>query len=174
MIELGQDNPDDYKTTVLSLNYDGSIGLGAAIDAITDQAEQAVRDGSVIVMLTDRDITSDSLPIHSLLATGAVHHRLIKSGLRCNANIVVETATARDPHHFAVLLGYGATAIYPYLAYACLNDLIHTKEIRVGAILMCALTIGKASTKAYIKSHQKWVFLRLRVIAAPNFMRLSV
>ena len=129
LLDLGQDNPDDYKTTILSLNYDASIGLGAAIDAITDQAEQAVRAGSVIIMLTDRDITSDSLPIHSLLATGAVHHRLIKSGLRCNANIVVETATARDPHHFAVLLGYGATAIYPYLAYACLNDLIHTKEI---------------------------------------------
>ena len=129
LLELGQDNPDDYKTTILSLNYDESIGLGAAIDAITDQAEQAVSAGSVIIMLTDRDITSDSLPIHSLLATGAVHHRLIKSGLRCNANIVVETATARDPHHFAVLLGYGATAIYPYLAYACLNDLIHTKEI---------------------------------------------
>ncbi len=75
LLDLGQDNPDDYKTTILSLNYDASIGLGAAIDAITDQAEQAVRAGSVIIMLTDRDITSDSLPIHSLLATGAVHHQ---------------------------------------------------------------------------------------------------
>ena len=130
LLALAQDNQDDYKTTTLSLNYDASLGLEAAVDAITDQAEQAVRDGSVIIMLTDRNVTSDSLPVHALLATGAVHHRLIKVGLRCDANIVVETATARDSHHFAVLLGYGATAVYPYLAYTCLNDLIHTNEIK--------------------------------------------
>ena len=81
-------------------------------------------------MLTDRNLNSESLPVHALLATGAVHHRLIKAGLRCDANIVVETATTRDSHHFAVLLGYGATAIYPYLAYATLNDMIHTGEIK--------------------------------------------
>ena len=129
LLALVEDN-QDYKTTTLSLNYDANTGLEAAIDAITEQAEQAVRDGSVIIMLTDRHVTSDSLAVHALLATGAVHHRLIKAGLRCDANIIVETATARDPHHFAVLLGYGATAVYPYLAYACLNDLIHTGEIK--------------------------------------------
>ena len=68
--------------------------------------------------------------MHALLATGAVHHRLIEEGLRCDANIVVETATARDPHHFAVLIGYGATAVYPYLAYEVLNDMIRRGEIQ--------------------------------------------
>src|SRR5690606_17863052 len=62
------------------------------------------------------------LPVHALLAVGAVHRHLVKQGLRCDANIVVETATARDPHHFACLVGYGATAVYPYLAYECVRD----------------------------------------------------
>jgi len=129
LLALAEHN-QDYKTTTLSLHYDAKTGLEAAIDAVTEQAEAAVRNGSVILVLTDKEAAVDSLPIHALLATGAVHHRLIKAGLRCDANIVVETATARDSHHCAVLLGYGATAIYPYLAYACLNDLIHTGEIQ--------------------------------------------
>ena len=129
LLALGETN-DNYKSTTLSLNYAAEIGLEAAIDTLCDQAEQAIRDGTVILVLSDRDVTKETLPIHALLATGAVHHRLIKAGLRCDANIVVETATARDSHHFGVLLGYGATAIYPYLAYASLNDLITTGEIQ--------------------------------------------
>ena len=128
LVTLGESD-SEYKTVTISLAYLPSIGLEAAIDAIVEQAEQAVRDGTVIVVLSDRGVTQAQLPVHALLATGAVHQRLIKAGLRCNANIVVETATARDSHHFAVLIGNGATAIYPYLAYATLNDLIGTKEI---------------------------------------------
>ena len=60
-----------------------------------------MRDGKVVLVLSDRGIERDQLPVHALLATGAVHHRLIAEGLRCDANIVVETATARDSHHFA-------------------------------------------------------------------------
>jgi glutamate synthase (NADPH/NADH) large chain len=58
-----------------------------------------------------------------LLATGAVHHRLTEEGLRCDCNILVETGTARDPHHFACLIGFGASAVYPYLAYQTLLDM---------------------------------------------------
>jgi glutamate synthase (NADPH) large chain len=76
-----------------------------------------VRAGKVILVLSDRNIAKDRLPIHALFATGAVHHALIDAGLRCDANIVVETGTARDPHQIACLIGYGATAVYPYLAY---------------------------------------------------------
>jgi glutamate synthase (NADPH/NADH) large chain len=129
LLTLGNSN-DQYKSTTLSLNYDPAVGLEAAIDALCDQAVQAVTDGSTILVLSDRDIAQGKLPIHALLATGAVHQRLIKAGKRCDANMVIETATARDSHHFAVLLGYGATAIYPYLAYASLNDMIHTGEIK--------------------------------------------
>ena len=129
LLHLG-DSDINYKSTIISLSYTADFGLEAAVDAIVEQAEQAARDGSIVIVLTDRNIGSDSLPVHALLATGAVHQRLIKAGLRCNTNIVVETATARDSHHFAVLIGYGATAIYPYLAYASLNDMINTGEIK--------------------------------------------
>ncbi len=74
-------------------------------------------------------IAPGKLPAHALLATGAVHHRLIREGLRCDANIVVETATARDPHQIATLIGYGATAVYPYLAYECLHNMLASGDI---------------------------------------------
>ena len=72
---------------------------------VADQAEEAVRAGRTQIVLTDRHIAPGKLPIHASLATGAVHHRLTEKGLRCDSNILVETATARDPHHFAVLIG---------------------------------------------------------------------
>ena len=63
------------------------------------------------------------------MAVGAVHHRLIDDGLRCDCNLIVETASARNPHHFAVLLGFGATAIYPYLALEILNEMVAKNNI---------------------------------------------
>jgi glutamate synthase (NADPH/NADH) large chain len=125
---LGLNDPQ-YAHVTLSLHYDPELGLRAAVEALCDQAEAAVRGGKVILVLSDQGIAPDRLPIHALLATGAVHHRLVRKGLRCDANIVVETATARDPHHFAVLIGYGATAVYPYLAYQCLYDMVRCGEI---------------------------------------------
>jgi glutamate synthase (NADPH/NADH) large chain len=114
----------------IELNYDHSSSLPEAIASICKQAEDAVASGKVLVILSDRGISKDKLPVHALLATGAVHHHLIKKGLRCHANIIVETATARDSHHFACLIGYGATAVYPYLAFECLRDMIRSGEIR--------------------------------------------
>ncbi len=73
------------------------------------------------------------MPIHALLATGAVHHRLVRTGLRCKCNILVETGTARDAHHFACLIGYGATAVYPYLAYQTLFDLMRKGALKMDA-----------------------------------------
>jgi glutamate synthase (NADPH/NADH) large chain len=129
LLALGETD-SKYASTTLSLQYDPAVGLEAAIDALCDKAIAAVKAGTIILVLSDRDIEEGKLPIHALLATGAVHQAMIKSGVRCDANMVVETATARDSHHFGVLLGYGATAIYPYLAYACLNDMIGTNEIK--------------------------------------------
>ena len=110
------DDPE-YASEFIELNVPKDGNLKTALQAVCDHAVQSVKDGKVILVLSDRNFNQDSLPIHALLAVGAVHHRLINEGLRCDANIVVETATARDPHHFAVLIGYGATAVYPYLAY---------------------------------------------------------
>jgi len=119
----------NYASTRIDLNYDTDGDLQTAITRITDQAVAAVNAGTVLLVLSDRNIASGRVPVHALLATGAVHHRLIREGLRCDANIIVETGTARDPHHIAVLIGYGATAVYPYLAYACIQDMQRTGEI---------------------------------------------
>ncbi len=118
-----------FERHVIDLNYDETIGLEAAVRNVADQAEEAVRSGKCLLVLTDRNIAPGKLPIHASLAVGAAHHRLIEKGLRCDCNILVETATARDPHHFAVLIGFGASAVYPYLAYEVLADLIRTGEV---------------------------------------------
>ena len=125
---LGLKDPD-YAHQVIDLNYSVNSDLKTALTNVCDQAVAAVKNGKVVIILSDKAITEDSLPIHALLATGAVHHRLIQEGLRCDANIVVETGTARDSHHFAVLLGYGATAIYPYLAYEAIIGMQLSGEI---------------------------------------------
>jgi glutamate synthase (NADPH/NADH) large chain len=120
---------ENFRAHQIELNRDAQIALNDAIDQITDDAVAAVNDGAVIIILSDRNIENDKLPVHALLATGAVHHRLIAEGLRSKANIVISTGTARDSHHFACLLGYGATAIYPWLAYESLHDMTNTGEI---------------------------------------------
>jgi len=118
-----------FERHIIDLNYEESLGLEAAVRSIADQAEEAVRSGKTQLVLTDRHIAPGKLPVHASLAVGAVHHRLTEKGLRCDSNILVETATARDPHHFAVLLGFGASAVYPYLSYEVLADLIRTGEV---------------------------------------------
>ncbi|WGV22283.1 glutamate synthase large subunit [Pseudomonas putida] len=120
---------EGFDRQLIDLNYEESVGLEAAIRNIADQAEEAVRAGKTQLVLSDRYIAPGKLPVHASLAVGAVHHRLTEQGLRCDSNILVETATARDPHHFAVLLGFGASAVYPYLAYEVLADLIRTGEV---------------------------------------------
>jgi glutamate synthase (NADPH/NADH) large chain len=107
----------------IDLNRPDDIPLAEALDQICNEAEQAIADGKFLLMLSDRYLKPGLLPVHALLATGAVHHHLVSTGRRCDANIVVETGVARDPHHFACLIGYGATAVYPYLVYQSLHDL---------------------------------------------------
>jgi glutamate synthase (NADPH/NADH) large chain len=119
----------------IDLQYDEHLDLKAALARICDQAEAAVRNGKIVLLLSDRYLVKGKVPVHALLATGAVHHRLVKSGLRCKCNILVETGTARDAHHFACLIGYGATAVYPYLAYQTLFDLMRKGALKMEAAL---------------------------------------
>ncbi|MBD3618558.1 MAG: glutamate synthase large subunit [Chromatiales bacterium] len=121
---------EGYAPAPIDLNRPDDQPLDAAVDAICDEAVAAVRAGKTLIVLSDRAIAEGRLPVHALLATGAVHHRLIREGLRCDANLIVETATARDSHHFACLIGYGATAIYPYLAYESLQGMVERGEIQ--------------------------------------------
>lgn len=119
-----------YPKRELTLQYSPTqLTLEQAIVGIVDAAISAVRSGTVLLVLTDKNLVEGQLPIPALLAVGAVHHRLIEEGMRCDMNIIVETATARDSHHMCALFGFGATAIYPYLSYSLINDMISTGEI---------------------------------------------
>ncbi|MDF4003767.1 glutamate synthase large subunit [Luteibacter sp. PPL552] len=125
-------HPDYADTPRFDLMYGEGDTLEQALARLCDAVEAAVRRGVRIVFLSDRYPRRDLLPIHALLATGAVHARLVDAGLRCQCNIMVETATPRDPHHFACLLGFGATAIYPWLAYQSLFDMGRSGHLRRG------------------------------------------
>ena len=145
-----------YKSTVISLHYDPSAcDLEQAISQLCQQVEEKVRAGVVVIVLSDRALQQNLLPIHALLATGAVHHHLVEVGLRCQANIVVETATVRDPHHFATLIGFGATAVCPYLAYETLNNMLSTGDIANMDASMVALNYRKGINKGLYKIMSK-------------------
>ena len=119
-----------YPARVFDLYYDpASMSLKQALEALLQDVVTAVRSSTTIVVLSDAKLKQAQLPIHALLATGAVHHRLTAEGLRCDANIVVETGTARDSHQVATLVGYGATAVFPYLSYYVLNRLVDSGEL---------------------------------------------
>ncbi|MDL5030130.1 glutamate synthase large subunit [Vibrio sp. TMPB1044] len=122
LLQLSQKH---YRHVILSMHYDPNHqDLEQAIKAVCDSAEQEVREGAVLVVLSDKGLEKGKLPIPAAMLVGAVQTRLADTNLRCDANIVVETATARDPHQFAVLLGFGATAVYPYLAYEALGKML--------------------------------------------------
>ncbi len=116
------DNPFHAKTLdVTFAAADGVGGMGRALEQLCRNAEAAVRAGINIIILSDRGVSRESVPIPALLATAGVHHHLIRVGLRTSVGLVVETGEAREVHHFCVLAGYGAEAINPYLAFETLS-----------------------------------------------------
>ncbi len=115
-----------FRTSTLSICYpavDGASGMAAALDRICRKAEEAVRAGYNIIVLSDRAIDADTIAVPSLLAVAAVHHHLIRGGLRTESGLVIETGEARQLHDFCLLAGYGAEAINPYLAFDTLGAL---------------------------------------------------
>ncbi|MGH6620837.1 MAG: glutamate synthase large subunit, partial [Alphaproteobacteria bacterium] len=124
------DNP--FRSRTLDLTYpveDGAAGMKGALANLCKEAESACHEGYNIVILSDRAVSADRIAIPALLATSAVHHHLIRTGLRTSLGLVVETGEAREVHHFCLLGGYGAEAINPYLAFETLaamcEDLPH-------------------------------------------------
>lgn len=110
---------------------DGADGLRKGIENLCIEAEKAVDEGCNYIVLSDRDVDADNAPIPSLLATSAVHHHLIEHKKRVQTALIIETADAREVMHFALLSGYGASAINPYLAFAIIDDLVKRKEIQL-------------------------------------------
>ncbi|MBM3958794.1 MAG: glutamate synthase large subunit [SAR202 cluster bacterium] len=107
---------------------DGASGLRKALDRVRAEASEAVRKGASILVLSDRGVDATHAPIPSLLATAGVHHHLIREGTRLRAGIVLESGEPREVHHFAVLFGYGAGAVNPYLAVETLTALAQDSD----------------------------------------------
>src|SRR5687768_14238940 len=127
---------------------DGEAGLETALTELCDAAANAVNEGASIVILSDRGVGEDLAPIPSLLATSAVHHHLIRLGIRTQCGLVIETGEAREVHHFCLLIGYGAGAVNPYLAFETLADL------HEDGLLPKDVTL-EAAKKNYIKAANK-------------------
>ncbi len=120
---IGDIADNQFSAKTLDITYSsekGADGMECALDELCQRAEKAVLDGDNIIILSDRLISRTRIAIPALLATAAVHHHLIRKGLRTSVGLVVETGEAREVHHFCVLAGYGAEAINPYLAFETL------------------------------------------------------
>ncbi len=108
---------------------DGAAGMAAALERVCAQAHEAIGAGINIIVLSDRSIGPERVPIPSLLAVASVHHHLVREGTRLRVGIVLESGEPREVHHFATLIGYGASAINPYLMLETLDDLVVTGQL---------------------------------------------
>ncbi|MEC9367271.1 MAG: glutamate synthase large subunit, partial [Pseudomonadota bacterium] len=126
----------------------GADGMGQALNDLSAAAEKAVHDGYNIIILSDRKVGPDRIPIPSLLATSAVHHHLIRRGLRTSVGLVVETGEAHEIHQFCTLAGYGAEAINPYLAFDTIVEMLPDLDEEL---------TPKAAVKRYIKAVDKGI-----------------
>jgi glutamate synthase (NADPH/NADH) large chain len=146
---------DGFQSVVIDVTYDpAECNLRQALEAVCSSAEAAVRERRNIIILSDRGLGESRVPLHSLLATGAVHHHLIRTGLRAECNLIVESGSARDSHHVACLLGFGATAVYPYLAYSVIEDLLSRGEL-LGEPQVCQKNFRKGINKGLLKIMSK-------------------
>ena len=148
---IGEISDNHFQTITLDITFGvrrRKAGLQLAIERLCERAEKAVRDGYNIIILSDRLTGPERVPLPALLATSAVHHHLIRAGLRTSVGIVVETGEAREVHHFCTLAGYGAEAINPYLAFETLDELRHSLDQEVSR---------KSAIKRYIKAVDKGI-----------------
>jgi glutamate synthase (NADPH/NADH) large chain len=165
---IDQYTDNRFRTMILSSCYaadHGAGGMERAIDSLCKQAEQAVRDRYNIIILSDRAMDENHIAIPALLATSAVHHHLIRQGLRTDTGLVVETGSAREVHHFCCLAGFGAEAINPYLAFETLVDMkrqsmlpddLSDKEIEGRYIKAIGKGLFKVMSKMGISTYQSY------------------
>jgi glutamate synthase (ferredoxin) len=141
-----------FKTITLPTLFrveDGGRGLERALDETCRAASDAIRDGYEFIILSDWGVNRQNAPIPALLATAAVHHHLIRESTRTRVGLIVESGEPREVHHFALLIGYGASAVNPYLAFETLDDMI-----RQG--LLAGIDHAQAC-KNYVKSLSKGI-----------------
>src|SRR6266478_2898375 len=155
-----------FRTDTLDATWpasEGADGMMPALDRLCREATEAVLAGHNILILSDRATAAERVPIPALLATSAVHHHLIRQGLRTSTGIVVETGEAREVHHFCALAGYGAEAINPYLAFTTLeqirveNDLpLSAGQVQKNYIKAVGKGILKVISKMGISTYQSY------------------
>ena len=150
MMQLRSVTKPGFEIETIDLNYDESMALEDAIKHICEQAAEAVRAGKVLIVLSDRNIEKGKVPANAIMVTGAVHHHLINVGLRADANLIIETGLVRDSHQLAVLIGFGATAVYPYLAYNVIADLVDKGDL-LGDPLYAKNNFRKSLDKGLLK-----------------------
>ena len=141
-----------FKSITLPMLFavaEGRRGLERALDELCRQSSEAITQGYGVIILSDRGVTRETAAIPALLAVSAIHHHLIREGTRTQVGFVIESGEPREVHHFALLLGYGAAAINPYLAFETLRDMIDQG-------LLAGVDPGKA-IKNYIKAINKGV-----------------
>ncbi|WFR97282.1 glutamate synthase large subunit [Rhizobium tumorigenes] len=159
---------DRFDTKTLDFTYDverGAGGMEEMLERLCERAEAAVKGGYNIIVLSDRQMGPDRIAIPALLATAAVHHHLIRKGLRTSVGLVVETGEPREIHHFCLLAGYGAEAINPYLAFDTLLDMhakgefpkeVDASEIVTRFIKAVGKGILKVMSKMGISTYQSY------------------
>ncbi|MEW6089251.1 MAG: glutamate synthase large subunit [bacterium] len=140
----------NFKTRVIPVLFKvkDERGFERVLNKIGKDAERAIKDGFTFIVLSDRGIDKNHAPLPMLLALGAVHQYLVKKSLRKQISIIVESAEPREVHHFALLFGYGADCINPYLAYEAVNDLIKEDELKLDV---------KTANYNYIKAVNKGI-----------------
>ena len=146
---------DGLRTMVLPTVFNPETGIKAALDELRQRASQAIEEGYSIIMLSDRGVGQGRAPIPSLLATGAVHHHLIREGTRTRVGLVVETGEAREVHHFALLIGYGAGAINPYLALETVQGMSESGQLNGHGPEYACKNFIKANEKGVLKVMSK-------------------
>ena len=151
------DHPD-FKSVSVSTKYKvvrGHNGLEESIQQLIVDVKTAVEQGANIIILSDRGISKDEAPIPMLLACSAVHHGLVKHGLRSKFGIVIESAEPREPHHFATLFGYGASAINPYMVNEIIEKLVAQDDTVNLPVEQAIDNFNKAIAKGLIKIMNK-------------------
>jgi glutamate synthase (NADPH/NADH) large chain len=146
---LSPSDPNCFRPITLPILWkvaDGGAGLRKAIEQVRDRANEAIVEGHNIIILSDRGHNETEAPIPALLAVSAVHHHLVASGTRTRVGLVLESGEPREVHHFALLIGYGASAVNPYLAFETVHD-----QVRLGMIAGSAELAEKKYRKAVAK-----------------------
>ena len=155
-----------FKAKTLTCQFpagSGGEGLKKAIDRLKADAEDAVLNGFSVIVLSDRHVEANHVPIPSLLAVASVHHHLVRKGIRTSTGLLAETGEARELMHFALLLGYGATAINPYLALETIADMVKEKQLAKDIDVVSAVEhYVKAINKGLLKIMSKMGISTLR------------